>query len=132
MQLTLTHSHTYKHAVPGPVTNLKAVPSFFKVLYTWQEPLNPNGIITTYQMNFTTTDSSTDSILCPQTSFLAPTRYEMGAEVNLTVVAFTAVGAGQPTTLTVSTLSRPRECLCSDTLTSLNVQLHTSFFSCLV
>ena len=100
--------------VPGPVDYLTAIPSFFKIYYVWRKPLAPNGIITSYTIHYesnSTSESSSGTVSGPQTCFSTPEGHEMGSEVNLTVVAFTSIGAGVPTTLTAYTLSRPRECL---------------------
>ena len=96
--------------VPGPVASLTAVPSFFTVFYTWRGPLAPNGIITTYSIQYTSTNTQGSSTVSgSQRCFRTPDSYNMGSEVNLTVVAFTAVGPGAPTTITAHTLTRPCE-----------------------
>ena len=96
--------------VPGPVASLTAIPSFFKICYTWREPQAPNGIITDYSIQYASSgSSSTSTILGSQNSFRTPDSYDMGSQVNLTVVAFTAAGSGAPTAITATTLTRPRE-----------------------
>ncbi|CAI8032674.1 Receptor-type tyrosine-protein phosphatase F, partial [Geodia barretti] len=94
--------------VPGPVASLTAIPSFFKICYTWREPQAPNGIITDYSIQYASSgSSSTSTILGSQNSFRTPDSYDMGSQVNLTVVAFTAAGPGAPTAITATTLTRP-------------------------
>ena len=72
----------------------------------------PNGVITDYEVSYRPTDSSqppTSTRTGLETSFSTPDGQELGTSFTFTVTAFTSVGAGNTTTVIVSTLSRPRE-----------------------
>ena len=41
------------HTVPGPVSNLLADPGVVHINFTWNPPIEPNGIIVNYEVSFT-------------------------------------------------------------------------------
>ena len=72
----------------------------------------PNGIITDYEVSYKLTDSSQPAPPIStglRTNFTTPDGQEPGTSFTFTVRAFTSVGGGNITTITVSTLTRPRE-----------------------
>ena len=72
----------------------------------------PNGVITDYEVSYRPADSSqppTSTRTGLETSFTTPDGQEMGTSFTFTVTAFTSVGAGEPVTITTSTLTRPCE-----------------------
>ena len=72
----------------------------------------PNGIITDYEVSYRPTDSSqppTTTNTGLETTFTTPSDLEPGSEVIFSVMASTSVGPGEPASITVSTLTRPRE-----------------------
>ena len=72
----------------------------------------PNGIITDYEVSFWRTDSPDSAITSRtglETSFTTPDGQEPGISFTFTVGAFTSVGGGDITIITVSTLTGPRE-----------------------
>ena len=96
---------------PGPVV-IKTFPSFFKIRITWSPPERPNGIITEYEVSYEPSDSSqplTTNNTGLETSFTTDSDLELGTEFIFTVRASTSVGFGETASLTVSTLTRPRE-----------------------
>ena len=108
---THTHSLSLSLSVPGPVGYISAVPSFFMITITWEEPEIPNGIITKYEVVYGPTtfpQFSRIEDISTGTSFTTPDDLERGTEYTFTVTAHTRVGPGQPTTATISTLDRPR------------------------
>ena len=72
----------------------------------------PNGIITRYKVVYGPTASSqlSDSEdVGTDTTFTTPENLERGTEYTFTVTAHTSVGPGQPTSINVFTLDRPRK-----------------------
>ena len=101
----------FSSLAPGPVV-LVPHPSLVKISITWDKPAMPNGIITHYEVFYGRYDlvpSHNKTVNVTSTSFTTPDHLELGTERIFTVRAYTRVGGGEPTTLTVSTLTRPRE-----------------------
>ena len=72
----------------------------------------PNGIITEYEVSYRPTDSSQPPITTStglETSFTTDSDLELGTEFIFSVTASNGAGPGEPATVTVSTLTRPRE-----------------------
>ena len=72
----------------------------------------PNGIITKYKVVYGPTaspQSSRTENVTTDTSFTTPKDLERGTKYTFTVTAHTIVGPGQPTSINVSTLDRPRK-----------------------
>lgn len=72
----------------------------------------PNGVITQYEVSYGTTDSSQSVASTDlQTSFTVfiTNTVKLGIEFTFTVRAHTSVGVGEPATIAVSLLSRPRK-----------------------
>ena len=86
--------------VPGPVSNLTALPTLTSIDLTWSAPQDPNGVIISYEVTYrvtgsnlttTTTDLSTTfsiSSLTPQTTVS-----------NISVSAYTSIGPGEAATI---------------------------------
>ena len=99
------------HKVAGSVI-ISAIPNFFLILLTWQPPEGPPNAITEYEVSHRlvaqpeniTRENTTDL-----TRRLIVSRLEPGTEVTFTVRAYSRGGAGEEVTVTVSTLTRPRE-----------------------
>ena len=97
---------------PGPVMINGTFPSFFKIRITWSPPERPNGIITEYEVSYEPTGSSRPLATTStglETSFTTPSNLELGTEFIFSVRASTSVGFGETSSVTVSTLTRPRE-----------------------
>ena len=69
----------------------------------------PNGIITKYKVVYGPTASPQSSRTENVTTDTTPKDLERGTEYTFTVTALTIVGPGQPTSINVSTLDRPRK-----------------------
>ena len=97
--------------VPGPV-NLTAVPSFFNITLTWEKPAEPNGVIIAYEVSYMPTNSSQDvtklNTTDLATSFTTLSDMEVETEFTFFVRAYTQVGPGNTTFVTISTLNSPR------------------------
>ena len=110
---SLKSSSLSPYLAPGPVMIIETFPSFFKIRITWSPPERPNGIITGYEVSYRPTDSSqppTTTNTGLETSFTTPSNLELGTEFNFSVRASTRVpGFGETASVTVSTLTRPRE-----------------------
>ena len=97
--------------VPGPV-NVVVFPSFFKILFTWDCPEMPNGLIIAYEVEHWPT-AEPQSVTTVNTTDLA-TNYtvsglEVGTEIKFSVRAYTRVGPGDSSSETISSLTRPRK-----------------------
>ena len=93
---------------PGPV-EIVAVPSLLQIAMTWSEPATPNGIITRYEVSYGPKNSSRLSSADTGLVKYFSVRVKLGAEFTFTVRAFTRAGPGEPTTVGVSTLTKPRK-----------------------
>jgi hypothetical protein len=91
---------------PGPV-EIVLISSLVQIAITWSKPARPNGIITGYEVLYGPKNSS--RLSSANTSLLTnfSVRVKLGAEFTFTVRAFTRAGAGEPTTVAVSTLTKP-------------------------
>ena len=105
---SLKSSSLSPYLAPGPVV-IAIFPSFFKIRITWSPPERPNGIITGYEVSYEPTDSSQPLNTGLETSFTTPNNLELGTEFIFSVRASTSVGFGETSSVTVSTLTRPRE-----------------------
>lgn len=107
------HLITPSPSVPGPISSLSSLPSFFKITITWVRPKMPNGVVTGYEVSYWPTDSpmsiagSFPTNL--ETSFTTQMKLELGTEYTFTVRAYTGVGPGEKTSTVVTTLERPCE-----------------------
>ena len=99
------------HTVASPVV-ISAIPDFFQILLTWEPPEGPHNTITVYEVSHrlvaqpekVTRENTTDL-----TRRLTVSGLEPGTEVTFTVRAYSRGGAGVDVTVTVSTLTHPRE-----------------------
>ena len=95
-------------AAPGPV-EIVVVPSLIQIAITWSEPATPNGSITHYEVSYGPKNSSRLSSADTGLVKYFSVRVKLGTEFTFTVRAFTRAGAGEPTTVAVSTLTKPRK-----------------------
>ena len=108
----LKSSSLSPYLAPGPVMMIAAFPSFFKLRITWSPPERPNGIITEYEVSYGPTGSSqplTTTNTGLETSFTTPSNLKLGTDFIFSVRTSTSVGFGETASVTVSTLTRPRE-----------------------
>ena len=99
------------YIVAGSVI-ITAIPDFFLILLTWEPPKGPRSDITAYEVSHrlvaqpenVTRENTTDL-----TRRLTVSGLEPGTQVTFTVRAYSRGGAGEEVTVTVSTLTRPRE-----------------------
>ena len=97
--------------VPAPV-NVVAFPSFFKILFTWNRPETPNGVIIAYEVEYWPT-AEPQSVMTVNTTHLT-TNYtvsglDVGTEIRFFVRAYTRVGPGNSSSETITSLTRPRK-----------------------
>uniref|UniRef100_A0A671T2W5 Receptor-type tyrosine-protein phosphatase kappa n=1 Tax=Sinocyclocheilus anshuiensis TaxID=1608454 RepID=A0A671T2W5_9TELE len=104
-----------KCAVPGPVPKefVRATPSEDKISLQWKEPLEPNGIITQYEISYSSVHSFDPSValLRPPVLVSLPwntsrhnfTQLHPGTTYQFLIRASTSKGYGPPTTLNVTT-----------------------------
>ena len=88
-------------AVPGPVSDLSATPGVVQLTISWTSPLEPNGVITMYQV----THNSTGVLNYTNTSATQLTLRDLfpNTAVEYSVRAYTIIGPGEPTSNTTST-----------------------------
>ena len=102
------------HAVailPGSVI-ISAISDFFLILLTWEPPEGPANTIFVYEVSHrlvTQPDNVTRENTTDLNRRLTVSGLEPGTEVIFTVRAYSRGGAGEEVTVTVSTLTRPRE-----------------------
>ena len=99
-------------SVPGSVV-ITAVPSFSTISITWSPPDRPNGIIIAYEVSYVATHSSQPitrlNTTDLDTSFTAEVDAEVGTEFIFSVRAYTRVGPGKSTSVSVLTIPREME-----------------------
>ena len=92
--------------VPGVVSNVMAYTSLSQINISWTPPLRPNGVIIAYEVSYGPTDSSDPETRLNttdlETSFSTQSDLEEGTEF---IFAYTRVGPGNTSSITVSTLS---------------------------
>ena len=93
--------------VPGPVA-FTAFPSLLMKSISWSPPDMPNGVIIAYEVSYRPTDSSQSvtrlNTTDLATSFTTQSDLEVGTEFIFSVRAYTRVGPGNESSVTVSTL----------------------------
>ena len=99
--------------VPGPVGAIMASPSQSQVSLSWDPPLMPNGIIIAYEVSYRPTASSEPETRVNTTTlvthFTTEDNLEEDTEFFFSVRAYTRVGPGNTSSLTVSTLPQKSE-----------------------
>ena len=100
--------------VPYPVGDLFASLNGIEINISWTLPLRPNGVIIAYEVSYRPTDSSDPETRLNttdlETSFTTQSDLEEGTEFIFSVRAYTRVGPGNTSSITVSTLSSVPEC----------------------
>ncbi|XP_030637073.1 receptor-type tyrosine-protein phosphatase kappa [Chanos chanos] len=129
--------------VPGPVPSqsTKATPFEDRILLYWREPLEPNGIITQYEISYSSVRSFDPSVpllrpplivsLSSNSSHHVFSQLHPGTTYQFTIRASTIKGFGPPTTLNVTTnISAPTleeydgsEAFLNETATTITVLL---------
>ena len=99
-----------------PVGDLFASLNGIEINISWTLPLRPNGVIIAYAVSYRPADSSDPKTRLNttdlETSFTTQSDLEEGTEFifSVTVRAYTRVGPGNTSSITVSTLSSVPEC----------------------
>ena len=101
-------------SVPYPVGGVSANVSLTNVNISWTLPPRPNGVIIAYEVSYGPTDSSDHETRLNttdlETSFSTQSDLEERTEFIFSVRAYTRVGPGNTSSITVSTLSSVPEC----------------------
>ena len=96
--------------VLGPVTNLKPMEDLLQINLTWVAPTGPSGAITTYEVSYQLSSSSVGGMKENTTNKAhRVTGLKRGTSYSITVRAFSQAGAGDSTSITTTTLSKPRK-----------------------
>ncbi|XP_053542194.1 receptor-type tyrosine-protein phosphatase kappa [Ictalurus punctatus] len=129
--------------VPGPVpsASLKATPFEDRIFLQWKEPLEPNGVITQYEISYSSVSSFDPSVplLRPPLMVSLPfnasnhvfSQLHPGTTYHFTIRARTSKGFGPATTINITTnISAPileeydgTEAFLNDTATTITVLL---------
>ena len=93
--------------VPGPVGDLSSSSSLTTIHLYWHSPVFPNGVIIAYEVSYKPPDDSEPetSLNTTNTSFSTPDKLEEGTKFLFAVRAYTRVGPGNASFVTVSTLT---------------------------
>ena len=98
--------------VPGVVSDLSGQPKFTSIVLTWSAPLEPNGVIISYEVTYRVSDGN---LVTTNTTDLRFTILSLTPGTNVTeisVSAYTSVGRGDCVmTFQLLTLTTPRELL---------------------
>ena len=109
--------------VPGVVSNVMAYTSRSQINISWTPPLRPNGVIIAYEVSYRPTDSSDPETRLNttdlETSFTTQSDLEEGTEFIFSVRAYTRVGPGNTSSITVSIPSEESNTL-PNTICSVN------------
>ena len=100
------------HAVPGPVSDLTALPKFTSIDLTWSAPQEPNGVIISYEVTYRVTGSNlvTTNTTDLSTTFSISSLTPQTKVSNISVSAYTRIGPGEVATIAdQTTLEEPRE-----------------------
>ena len=112
--------------VPGPVDAIMASPSQSQVSLSWDPPLMPNGIIIAYEVSYRPTASSEPetrvNTTALVTNFTTEDNLEEDTEFTFSVRAYTRVGPGNTSSLTISTLLATASKFCT-----LNAEVNLNF-----
>ena len=97
--------------VPGTVSNFTVHPALTSVNLMWSAPLEPNGVIISYEITYSVTGNlvtirTSNLIMTFSISSLTP----QTTVSNISVSAYTSIGRGEAATLAdQTTLDKPRE-----------------------
>ena len=101
--------------VPGPVGAIMVSPSQSQVSLSWDPPLMPNGIIIAYEVSYRPTASSEPetrvNTTALVTNFTTEDNLDEDTKFFFSVRAYTRVGPGNISSLTVSTLAKSSKVL---------------------
>ena len=115
---------TFFLSVPGPVGTIMVSPSQSQVSLSWDPPLMPNGIIIAYEVSYRPTASSEPETRVNTTAlvthFTTEDNLEEDTKFFFSVRAYTRVGPGNTSSLTISTLPKSSEIYCR----SLHIIVH--------
>ena len=90
------------HTVPGPVSNLSADPGVVHINFTWNPPIEPNGVIVNYEVGFTIGTGVLKYINTVDTHYTI-TSVPPSTDATFTVRAYTSIGPGNSLFSAVST-----------------------------
>ena len=104
------------HAVPGPVSDLTALPKFTSIDLTWSAPQEPNGVIISYEVTYRFTGSNlvTTNTTNLSTTFSISSLTPQTTVSDISVSAYTNIGRGEAAIIAnQTTREEPREFLYS-------------------
>ena len=86
---------------PGPISNLTAHPTLTSIDLTWSAPLEPNGVIISYEVTYRVTGSNlvTTNTTDLSTTFSISSLTPQTTVSNISVSAYTSIGPGEAATI---------------------------------
>ena len=83
------------------MSNLTGTPKFTSIVLTWSPPQEPNGVIISYEVNYTVNGNNTVRVSTSGLSitFIIPSLTPQIKVPDITVTAFTRIGRGEPANL---------------------------------
>ena len=106
LTLLVTHTTYLFILVPGPVANLSARARVKSVDLTWSVPEEPNGVIISYEVAYRVTGSNLVTTNTTELSFSISPLSPLTTVFNISVSAYTSIGAGEDVVIdSVTTIS---------------------------
>ena len=91
--------HSLINAVPGAVSNFIAKLELFSVVFDWDPPQEPNGIVVAYELTYTVVSNDTMAQNLSTTFTELVVEFPPGTHVSdISIRAFNSVGAGPVST----------------------------------
>ena len=89
------------NAVPGPVSDLTALPKSTSIDLTWNAPQEPNGVIISYEVTYRVTENNlvTTNTTDLSTTFSISPLTPQTTVSNISVSAYTSIGPGEAATI---------------------------------
>ena len=99
------------YTVPGPVSDLNALPKFTSIDLTWSAPQEPNGVIISYEVTYRVTGSNlvTTNTTDLSTPFSISSLTPQTTVSDISVSAYTSIGRGEAAIPGQKTLAESRE-----------------------
>ena len=100
------------NVVPGAVSNLMGESKFTSIVLTWSAPIEPNGVIISYEVTYRVSDDNpvTTNTTALSTTFIISSLTPGTSVSDISVSAYTSVGRGNLTSLySITTNTKLRE-----------------------
>ena len=99
--------------VPGPIHSLTATPKVISIVLSWRPPLEPNGVIIAYEVQYSSEGEKTNVTVIGQDNSFTITGLLPSTHYNISVMAYTIVGPGVAVAMEWSTTNIRKLMLCT-------------------